>query len=221
VVVTIAKMADADPDLTVDTTTLTFTPDTWDQPQTVTFSAAPDPDAHNGTAAFTFTLGAQVETLVVTENDQDQQAIAVEAQVTDPTSVGLAQPVTIRAGDAATIAIHLLAAPVAAVTIAVSADGATVDSTTLTFTPDTWDQPQTVIITPNAGVTRATVTASATGWRSGALEVSVVSDSTVAVNPPTAIPDNGSSGGCGLGSGLALVLGMVGIGLCIRSAGRA
>jgi hypothetical protein len=52
-VVTIAKQADGDPDLSIEPSSFTFTASNWNQPQTFVARAAPDQDSVNGQAMFT------------------------------------------------------------------------------------------------------------------------------------------------------------------------
>jgi len=62
-----------DTDLTVDPTTLTFTPSNWNKWQTVTFSAAPDADDENGGALFRATAPSMnLRELFILEQDASQ-----------------------------------------------------------------------------------------------------------------------------------------------------
>ena len=142
--------ADDDPDLTASPATLTFTPDDWDTPQTVTLSAAQDADALHSTATFIHTA---------TSDDAGYDAIAI-AEVTateiddDAARVDVsASNVPVPEGGTASYTVVLTTQPSADVTLAVAnrggADAAadlTASPATLTFTPDDWDTPQTVTL---------------------------------------------------------------------------
>jgi hypothetical protein len=84
VVVTVARQAGGDEDLSAAPAELTFTPANWDQPQTVTVNAADDADTTSGAAVFTLTAtGLPTKTINVTEIDDDVPAGPVEIRSSD------------------------------------------------------------------------------------------------------------------------------------------
>ncbi len=149
--VTIAITSSNTDEGTVSTGLLTFTPDDWDTPQTVTVTGEND-DTDDGDTAYTvFVLttlsadpayaGVDPDDVAVTNNDDDTAGVTVT-----PTS-GL---VTTEAGGTDTFDVALDSKPTADVTIAIASsntDEGTVSTSLLTFTPDDWDTPQTVTVT--------------------------------------------------------------------------
>ena len=72
VTVSIAKSGAADPDISANKSTLTFTAANWDVAQTVTVSAIADPDTADGSATFTVSSsGLSSKSVVATEDDDD------------------------------------------------------------------------------------------------------------------------------------------------------
>ena len=150
VTVTVGNRGD-DTDLTASPTALTFTPATWNTPQTVTVAAAQDDDGVDGMAAFTHTA---------TSDDVGYDAIAIAAVAAtevddDPIGVEVsAASVSVSEGGTVSYTVALATQPTSAVTIAVGNRGDAADDTdltasptTLTFTPATWNRPQTVTVT--------------------------------------------------------------------------
>ena len=144
VTIGVSLAAGADADITLNTTSLTFTPDNWSTAQTVRVSAAEDADAVNGTATIEHAVSggdyADVEAspVTATESDNDTRGVTVA-----PTALSVTE------GGSATYAVVLTTKPSADVTIGVSlASGADADITlsesSLTFTPDNWSMAQTV-----------------------------------------------------------------------------
>ena len=152
VTLAVANRGDAadDTDLTASPATLTFTPATWNAPQTVTLSAAHDADGVDGTAAFTHTASSA---------DAGYDALAI-AEVTaaevddDPLGVEVsASSVSVSEGGTASYTVALATQPSADVIVAVANRGDAADDTdltaspaTLTFTAATWNAPQTVTL---------------------------------------------------------------------------
>ena len=136
-------------DITLSSTTLTFTAANWDTPQTVTVTAAEDPDAVADEAV---TLSHGVSG---TAEYQNVTAADVEVTITEDDSAGLSIDPTeliVTEGDATGVsyAVVLNSQPTGEVTVTISGhDGAdiTLSSTTLTFTAANWDTPQTVTVT--------------------------------------------------------------------------
>ncbi len=132
-------------DVTADPATLTFTPDNWDEPQTVTVTCHEDDDAVDDEATVTHTVDGPGLDSVADEDldieviDNDEAGVTISASYltvaevcnetytirldTEPTG-----DVTVTTGDPSNIAV-------------------TADPATLTFTPDNWDEPQTVTVT--------------------------------------------------------------------------
>ena len=147
--IAVAPATGGDTDLMASPTSLTFTTTNWDSEQTVTIAAAEDPDGVAGTASFTHTAssadttydGITIADVAATEADNDPIGVTV-----DPID-GLT---TTEAGDSDSFTVVLDTKPTAAVSIALSSsdpsEGAVV-SASLTFTPDDWDKPHTVIVT--------------------------------------------------------------------------
>ena len=108
---------DADP--TASPTALTFTPDDWNTPQTVTLSAAQDADGVDGVAVITHTA---------TSGDAGYDAIAIAnvtvTELDDDRAVTLsASNVSVPEGGTASYTVVLATPPTAAVTIAVANRG--------------------------------------------------------------------------------------------------
>jgi len=136
---------------TVDKATLTFTPDNWNQPQTVTITAVDDPavDAAVGSVVTVSVVNADSDdawdavpdqTVSVTTHDDDSAGFSLSK-----TAASVSEPNTTD-----TFTVVLTRQPLSAVAFSVTVDDASeaaVDKATLTFTPDNWNQPQTVTIT--------------------------------------------------------------------------
>jgi hypothetical protein len=144
--VTITLVTDAQ--LAVTPQALTFTPDNWDTPQTVTVTAMNDAvaeGAHTGTITYTAAsadatydgLAIAPQTVDVTDNDAAGIVIGQSGGTTTVEEGGL--------GDTFTVA--LTSRPTAAITVTL-ASGTQLGVTppTLTFTPDNWNLPQTVSV---------------------------------------------------------------------------
>jgi len=135
---------------TLDVTTLTFTPDNWESPQTVTIRGQDDPRV-DGRHPYTITFGATV-------SDDPEYAAITPADVTvynldDDSAQVFVGPIsghTTEAGGTATFPIVLGSKPSHDVTVTFSFDDATegrLDKTSVTFTPEVWDRAQTVTVT--------------------------------------------------------------------------
>ena len=162
---------------TVGVDELTFTPDNWNAPQTVTVTGVDDSDA-DGSVTYVVEIGPAVsedtgyagldgDDVTLTNIDDETAGITV-----DPTE-GLT---TTEMGGTATFTVVLNAAPSADVTIALSSSDdteGTVSPASLTFTPENFDAPQTVTITgvdddeADGDVAYTIVTAAATSGDSG------------------------------------------------------
>ncbi len=170
-----------DGDLTVDTSTLTFTTANWNTAQTVRVSAKEDQDDTNGARTIlhqsnssdsrfnSINLGGETVTFYEVEND---------AKVLELSSSSL----SVTEGFAATYTLGLAVPPTATVTVAVAGQGdADLDASpkTLTFTTTNWNTAQTVTVTAAAdGDTTAgskvfTHTGSGGGYGSASATVTV------------------------------------------------
>ena len=159
-------------EVTVDKSTLTFTPSTWDMPETVTVTGINDDFDRDDMATITVSVDAANsddefdplpdQMVNVTLTDEDTRGITVN--VTDPTSG--------EDGDKATFTVRLDSEPTADVSLTSVSDdiseGEVTLGGTLTFTSVNWDQAQSVEVTgqPDGivdGDVDYTVTVSATG----------------------------------------------------------
>ena len=178
VTISVSFASGSDEDITVDKTSLTFTPDNWDAAQEITVSAAEDDDAINGAATIAHTAsggrygGVTVSSITATEADNDTAGVTVT-----PTALSVPE------GSNARYAVVLDTQPSEDVTIAVSfASGSdediTVDKTSLTFTTDSWSTTQEITVSAEEdddalnGV--ATIEHSAAGGGYGGVTVSSV-----------------------------------------------
>ena len=150
-------------DVSVDRSTLTFTADNWETPQTVTVSVVQDDDAAQDQAV---TLSHAVGG---TEEYQGVTAASVTVTITEADTAGVTinpTALTVPEGGNSSYTIVLTIRPTADVTVTISGDDGTdvsLSSTTLTFTAENWNQPQTVTVTANEdndAVTDAQVTLS-------------------------------------------------------------
>lgn len=142
--VSISEMAGGDADLSASPPSLTFTPLTWDAYQTVTVTAAEDPDAANGSATIRCSAsGTEGKDVTATEQDNDTLAIA-----TDKASLAVPE------GATASFQVKLTAQPLTSVVVELnmvtgSDSDITISSpspTTLAFTSSNWSVYQTVTL---------------------------------------------------------------------------
>ena len=143
------------PDVTVDQTTLTFSPSNWDTAQTVTVRAAQDADAVNDAASITHAVDASRSA-----DEYDAVSVAgVAVTVADDDTAGVSvseTTLTVAEGNSSTYTVVLDAQPASDVVITVSSDNSDVtadtdaatsgNQTTLTFSPSNWDTAQTVTV---------------------------------------------------------------------------
>jgi len=141
--VAVTAMSENPQEGTVSPAMFTFTTDNWNSPVTVTVTGVDDNIA-DGDQPYIVQIDAGDVGLVavpVTNTDDDGNGIMVS-----PTT-GL---VTTEGGGTATFTVVLTSQPLADVTIAVASSDlseGTVDHSTLTFTVDNWNAPQTVMVT--------------------------------------------------------------------------
>ena len=190
-------------DVTVSPSTLTFTTTTWSAEQTVTVTAAEDPDAANDMATLThIPSGADYGSvsdaiLTVTVTDNDTRGVRVT-----PTSLSLNE------GGSGTYTVKLTTQPSGDVTVTVYDPTANMDVTTntasLTFSTSNWATPQTVTVSAaeddDALQDTATVTHSVNGGDYGGIAasnvaVTVTDNDTrgVTVTPTSLTVDEGST----------------------------
>lgn len=136
-----------DDQITLSATTLTFTPNNWDSEQTITVKAIDDlldeADTHTVDIAH-----------MATSNDSDYNntmgdAVAVTITDNDTADVKIT-PLLLKAQEgvgSTTYKIVLTSKPSDDVSVRITTDAElTTNPTLLSFTPDTWDEPQTVIV---------------------------------------------------------------------------
>jgi|GEM_PF-5266212 len=131
-----------DTDISVSSgSSLTFTPSNWSDYQTVTLSAAEDPDAANDTATIRCSVSELPnEDVVATEQDNDELLIA-----TDVDSVQVLE------GSTRQFQVRLSVEPTANLTVSVSWEAGDTDisvseGSSLTFTPLNWSDYQAVTL---------------------------------------------------------------------------
>ena len=139
-------------DVTTDTAQLTFTSVNWATEQTVTVTAADDPDAVMDTATITHRIVA-----ASSANEYDSVSVAgVNVRVTEDDTRGVTVSETERTiaesgtGNAVTYTVVLNSQPTSTVTVSPSSDdtgAARVSTGTLRFTTSNWNDPQTVTVT--------------------------------------------------------------------------
>ena len=147
VTVTIGGFAGTD--LTLDKTTLTFTPSSWDTAQTVRVTAGQDDDAVDEDVV-------NITHAVTSTGDTDYNGVAagsVAVTVTDDDTAGVTISDTsleIEEGDFDTYTVVLDTEPVGNVTVTIGGianTDVTLDKTSLTFTSGNWETAQTVRVT--------------------------------------------------------------------------
>ena len=148
--VTIAVSGHSGTDISVSTTTLTFTPGNWNIAQAVTATAAHDDDTTDPPdITLTHTVsggdyeGLNADDVVVSITEDDETGVTISESA-----------LSIDEGDSATYTVVLDTEPTADVTVAIAghADtditltGDTLTDDTLTFTSENWDTAQTVTV---------------------------------------------------------------------------
>ena len=184
-------------DLTLSSSSLTFTPSDWNVAQTVTVTAGQDDDASN-----------DMELLTHTASRTEYGAFALPVTVTDDDESGLTvspPALTIDEGDAGAYTVVLKSKPPGNVDVSVSGTAGTdltLSSSSLTFTPSDWNVAQTVTVTAGQDddasndMELLTHTASRTEYGAFALPVTVTDDdeSGLTVSPPALTIDEGDAG---------------------------
>jgi len=146
---TVTVALTADDEITLNKTSLTFTPTNWDQAQTVIVTAVNDDvveGPHTGTVSHSVTSndpqysGVEIADITVEINDNDSVGLTVN-QSNGATNVT-------EAGGTDGYTIVLNTQPSADVVVALSPDEqATLSESELRFTPSNWNTPQTVTVT--------------------------------------------------------------------------
>ena len=144
--VTVTIGGASDTDLTLNSSTLTFTTSDWNSAKTVTVSAGQDDDADAETITLTHTVAS---------SDALYEGISAEdvvVSVTDPDpGVKISKTsLTIVEGSSDTYVVVLNTQPTNDVTVTIAGHASTdasLDKTTLTFTDQDWDTAQTVTVT--------------------------------------------------------------------------
>ncbi|MEB3827610.1 Calx-beta domain-containing protein [Phormidium sp. CCY1219] len=132
---------------TLSTNSLTFTPDNWNQPQTVTVTGIDDAVADGNTEY-------QIETLVSSADSNydglDPSDVTIVNVDKDSPNVLIDQSegntFVTEGGEPDTYEVELTTRPTADVTIDIETDEQIQATDSLTFTPDNWDTPQTVTV---------------------------------------------------------------------------
>ncbi len=127
--------------LTLDKTLLTFTTGNWEDPQTVTVSASHDNDIANDDASVS---------LAASGGGYQDVSDSVDVVVIDDDALGLrisSLALTIAEGESGTFTVRLTRQPTSAVQVSLTPPSnldVTVDKTSLNFTADNWNAPQTI-----------------------------------------------------------------------------
>ena len=177
--VTVTMAVTDGPDLTLDDSSLTFTTSNWDDPQTVTVTAASDTDTTDDTGitiGFSSTgggyQGARSPTLKVEIRDDDVKGITIAPTRLNSYETDLISMA--RGGTVRRYRVEMTGAPSEDVTInlvvagnspgGVGATDITLDPSSLTFKPTDWSGPRTVTpkVTKDADSISETVTISHT-----------------------------------------------------------
>ena len=147
--------------VTVQPSSLTFTPDNWQTAQTVTVSGAQDNDTDDETAyvthsiladagsAYVGVLASYVEVSVADDDEAQAEAAQQEPEPETGSVTVSANSLGVREGDdGATYAVVLDVEPTANVVVTVSSDNGDVaaEPGSLTFTPGNWQSGQTVTV---------------------------------------------------------------------------
>ncbi len=140
-------------EVTVATTSLTFTPTNWNIPQSVTVTGVDDPIADGSqTTEITFSIDDPnsdndfdaLDNQILTVTTIDNESVGFTVTESDNSTA------VSESGATDTFAVALTIAPLSNVVLFVTCDDlgeATVDQASLTFTPSNWHIPQTVTVT--------------------------------------------------------------------------
>ena len=169
VTVSIIKQDGGDADLTLNDTdprtpgtqnTITFTPNNWNQPQTLTITAAADADSINGVAIFYVIAPGYInQAIAVSELDTTTPPNLVVTPAPTPATGPVI--VSVSQGGTAPLKVHLPVAPTANETMTITEETQTgydqfITATgTLTFTPTNYNTDQTITFNDAAADTSA------------------------------------------------------------------
>ena len=210
--VTVSISGDDGSEHTLSHTSLTFTADNWETPQTVTVTGVND-DVDDGDIITTLTATAsntggfdgseEASTTVITTDDDSAGITITQTGSTD----GSGNLLTTEDGDSSTFTVELDSEPTADVSVSLSGDDGsehTLNTSSLTFTADNWDTPQTITVTgvdddvvDGDSITTLTATASNTGGYDGSEEASTTVITTDDDNTGITITQTGSTDGSG------------------------
>ena len=148
--VTVNVTADDESRLDNYSRTLTFTPENWNEPQSISFDAPADTDVIDNTVDLTFEVADQPDTTYTNIASQ-----TVEVDITDIDAPALqldTSQVSISEDEGnEEVSVVLTRQPQSPVTITLessdSAEATVTAAQTITFTPENWDQPQSFSIT--------------------------------------------------------------------------
>ena len=144
--VTVTPTVTGNADVTVSPPSLDFTTVSWNQPQTVTVTAADDGDPVDDTA----TVNHAVSGADYGENNVAAASVAVRVTDDDQRAVRLSQDrIEVDEGSGTTYTVELASRPTGTVTVRPRVSNnpdVTVSPPSLPFTPASWDQPQTVTV---------------------------------------------------------------------------
>ena len=209
--VTVTVRGHAGTDLSLSTTTLTFTSSNWGTPQTVTVKAGEDADAADDEETLTHTgAGGAYEGLtesvdVTVDDDETARVVLSESsvEIDEGNTTG------------ATYTVKLSSEPTATATVAIevpSGASLSLDKTTLTFASSNWNTEQTVKVTAtddaDAADEEETLTHTASGGDYGGVraDLSVIIDDDETASLVVVPTDIGVAEGSATGTGYTVKL---------------
>ena len=200
--VTIGVSEDGD-DVSVSSTSLTFTPSDWSTAQPITVSAAEDADGIEDAATITHMVSGGDYGL----NSVAAESVSVTVQDNDVAGVAVSPPsLTVNEGATDTYTVKLNTQPSASVTVTPSGNASvSVSPAVLTFTTTNWGTEQPVTVTANQDLDGEDVTVTITHAVSGYGSIRTAAPVTVTVDDddvpsvrvfPTSLPPiaEGSTG---------------------------
>ncbi|MBF2755248.1 MAG: hypothetical protein ISN29_08340, partial [Gammaproteobacteria bacterium AqS3] len=168
----IALTVSGDDDVTVSPTSLNFTTSNWNTAQTVTVSAAQDPDQRDDTATVNLTGGGIFPNSVSVSVDDISVGLVLSSRLLRPTE-----------GGSANFTVKLEERPDSDSKVTLTVDGdddVTITQNELDFTADNWNSTQTVTVRAAQDADQtddtATITLAVDGIISGAVSVTVADD---------------------------------------------
>ena len=174
-------------DVTVNSSTFTFTTINYGTAQNVTVSVADDPDAQNESATISHSAasadtgyhGIAINGVSVTVTDNDEDGINLRNAADDADITALA----VTEGQTAQYRVELTARPTAGVTITPSATGLSFNPSSVSFTTSNWSAAKLITVTPANDLDGRdeSVTVSHAGSASGGYNALTLDDLTVTV----------------------------------------